>query len=109
MFRVLGSGFRVSGVYRPKKPQTLLVDQTFVIGPALQLSTIPQIPSRIILTPYLTWRGRGLSKSILSRVIIGVTPFRVLITLLVTYLRSPLPLQVGIKLGAAAAQAKPCI
>ena len=42
-----------------------------------------------------TWRGRGLSKSFISRVIIGVTPFRVLITLLVTYLLSPLPLQVG--------------
>ena len=30
-----------------------------------------------------TWRGRGLSKSFISRVIIGVTPFRVLITLLI--------------------------
>ena len=38
--------------------------------------------------------GRGLSKSFISRVIIGVTPFRVLITLLTTYLLSPLPLQV---------------
>ena len=43
----------------------------------------------------LTWRGRGLSKSFISRVIIGVTPVRVLITLLITYLLSPLPLQVG--------------
>ena len=42
----------------------------------------------------ITWRGRGLSKSFISRVIIGVTPFRVLITLLITYLLSPLPLQV---------------
>ena len=42
-----------------------------------------------------TWRGRGLSKSFISRVIIGVTPFRVPITLLITYLLSPLPLQVG--------------
>ena len=43
-----------------------------------------------------TWRARGLSKSFisLSRVIIGVTPFRVLITLLITYLLSPPPLQV---------------
>ena len=41
-----------------------------------------------------TWRGRGLSKAFISRVIIGVTPFRVLITLLITYLLSPLPLQV---------------
>ena len=43
----------------------------------------------------LTWRGRGLSKSFISRVIIGVTPFRVFITLLITYLLSPLPLQVN--------------
>ena len=42
-----------------------------------------------------TWGGRGLSKSLISRVIIGVTPSRVLITLLITYLLSPLPLQVG--------------
>ena len=42
-----------------------------------------------------TWRGRGLSKSFISRVIIGVTPFRVLTTLLIAYLLSPLPLQVG--------------
>ena len=41
-----------------------------------------------------TWRGRGLSKSFIIRVIIGVTPFRVLTTLLITYLLSPLPLQV---------------
>ena len=45
-----------------------------------------------------TWRGRGLRKSLISRVIIGVTPFRVLITLLITLLitclLSPLPLQV---------------
>ena len=36
-----------------------------------------------------TWRSKGLSKSIISRVMIGVTPFRVLITLLKTYLLSP--------------------
>ena len=41
-----------------------------------------------------TWRARGLSKSFIRRVMIGVTPFRVLITLLITYLLSPLPLQV---------------
>ena len=35
--------------------------------------------------------------SFISRVIIGVTPFRVLITLLKTYLLSPLPLQVGFR------------
>ena len=33
---------------------------------------------------------------VISRVIIRVTPFRVLITLLLTYLLSPLPLQVGL-------------
>ena len=40
-----------------------------------------------------TWRGRGLSKSFISRVIVGVAPFRVLITLLMTYLltKSPAP------------------
>ena len=32
----------------------------------------------------------------ISRVIIRVTPFRALITLLLTYLLSPLPLQVGL-------------
>ena len=39
--------------------------------------------------------GDLVSKAI-SRVIIGVTPFRVLITLLITYLLGPLPLQVSI-------------
>ena len=41
-----------------------------------------------------TWGG-GLSKSFISRVIIGATPFRALITLLRTYLLSPMPLQAG--------------
>ena len=45
---------------------------------------------------YYTWRGRGRSKQVISRAIIGVTPFRVLITLLITYLLSPLPLQVRV-------------
>ena len=40
--------------------------------------------------PLATWSPRGLSKPVISRVIIGVTPFRVLITLLITYLLSPL-------------------
>ena len=44
-----------------------------------------------------TSRARALSKSFMSRVIIGVTPFRVLITLLITYLLSPLPLHVNPK------------
>ena len=37
----------------------------------------------------------GLSKLVISRVIIRVTPFRALITLLITYVLRPLPLQVG--------------
>ena len=41
---------------------------------------------------YITWRARGLSKSFIIRAIIGVTPFRVLIALLITYLLSPLAL-----------------
>ena len=40
------------------------------------------------------WRGRGLSLSLISRVTIGVTPSRVLITLLISNLLSPLPVQV---------------
>ena len=46
--------------------------------------------------PHCTWRPRGLSKSAISRLIlIRVTPFRVLITLLITRLLSPLGLEVG--------------
>ena len=44
-----------------------------------------------------TWRPRGLSKSVMSRIIIRVTPFRVLITLLITHLLSPVGLQVGFR------------
>ena len=40
-------------------------------------------------------RLRGLSKWVISRVISRVTPFRVLITLLITHLLSPLGLQAG--------------
>ena len=41
--------------------------------------------------------GAGdLVSKVISRVIIGVTPFRVLTTLLITYILSPLPLQVGL-------------
>ena len=45
-----------------------------------------------------TRRPRGLSKSVISRVRIRVTPFRVLITLLITYLPSPLGLQARVPL-----------
>ena len=60
----------------------------------------PKIRGTLVWTPenrilLFLGRGRGLSKLVLSRVIIGVTPFRALITLLITYLLSPLPLQVG--------------
>ena len=41
--------------------------------------------------------GRRLSKLVISRVIIRATPFRTLITLLITYLLSPLPLQVVVQ------------
>ena len=45
---------------------------------------------------YLLLGGPGdLVSKVISRVIIGVAPFRVLITLLITYLLSPLPLQAG--------------
>ena len=40
-----------------------------------------------------TWRPKGLSKWAISRVIIRVTPFGVLMTLLITHLLSPLGLQ----------------
>ena len=43
-----------------------------------------------------TWRGRGLSKWVISRVRIRVTPFRALIALLITYLLSPVPFQVNV-------------
>ena len=45
-----------------------------------------------------TWRARGLSKSLISRVIIGVTPFRVLSTYNSTYnllTKSPAPPSTG--------------
>ena len=48
-----------------------------------------------------TCRGRGRSNLVISRVIIRVTPFRALMTLLITYLLSPLPLQVPMILGAS--------
>ena len=38
---------------------------------------------------WVTWRPRGLSKSVKRRVITRVTPFRVLITLRITHLLSP--------------------
>ena len=52
---------------------------------------IPHL-SEIPVLRFATWRPRGLSKSVRGRVIIGGTPFRVLITLLVTYVLSLLGL-----------------
>ena len=48
-----------------------------------------------ILKGLLGGAGDLVSK-VIDRVIFGVTPFRVLITLLITYLLSPLPLQVRV-------------
>ena len=58
------------------------------------------------LSPLLGGAGDLVSK-VISRVIIGVTPFRVLITLLITYLLSPLPLQVEV-LDAMVVASKVC-
>ena len=55
-----------------------------------------------------TWRHRGLSKSVISRVIIRVTPFRVLITLLITDLLSPLGPQVTSGLLKSRGALLPC-
>ena len=77
---------------------TLLI--TYLLSPLpLQVDPEPQTLKPQTLNPKSwtldpTWRGRGLSKSFITRVIIGVTPFRVLTALLITYLLSPLPLQV---------------
>ena len=49
------------------------------------------VPRGSYPTPFLL-EGAG---DLVSRVIIRVTPFRALITLLITYLLSPLPFQVG--------------
>ena len=43
---------------------------------------------------YLLGEAGDLVRKVISRIIIGVPPFRVLITLLISYLLSPLPLQV---------------
>ena len=48
----------------------------------------------VAMMPVPSWRPRGRTKSVISRVLIRVTPFRVLITLLITHLLSPLGLQV---------------
>ena len=52
----------------------------------------------------ITWRARGLSKSFKSRVILGVTPFRV-----ITYLLSPVPLQVEPSCGGWSNAAGSCL
>ena len=44
---------------------------------------------------------------VISRVILRVTPFRALITLLITYLLGPLPLQVELRVWRLAKEADP--
>ena len=66
-------------------------------GPPGDLVRVPKrLLKGIYRLPQRDLEGRGLSKSLISRVTIGVTPFRVLITLLTSYLLSSLPLQVGL-------------
>ena len=60
--------------------------------PASTINPKPYLSA--LSTSYL--KGQGLSKLVISTVIIRVTPFRALITLLITYLLSPLPFQVGL-------------
>ena len=61
------------------------------------LATLPSLargsgrPCLKLMDPYLIVQG---TKLVISRVIIRVTPFRALITPLITYLLSPLPLGV---------------
>ena len=60
----------------------------------------PRRAQRLRLYGYTVQGITSAPKSVtpfISRVIIGVTPFRVRITLLITYLLSPLPLQVDPK------------
>ena len=55
----------------------------------LRLSGIPAL-SLPVLSPPLLEGAWDLVSKVISRVIMGVTPFRVLITLLITYLLSPM-------------------
>ena len=68
----------------------------FLSGEFLRLALAPKAitPQKAVTMPSVepTWRVRGLSKSVISRVIIGATPFRVLIPPLITYLLSLLGL-----------------
>ena len=59
----------------------------------LELLPADFLPATHLVVP-LTWRPRGLSKSVISRDIIGVAPSSVVTSLLITYLLSPLGLQV---------------
>ena len=58
-----------------------------------EFDAIKAAPFIVLRSPH-TWRPRGLSKSVISRIILRVTPCRVLITLLITHLLSPRGLQV---------------
>ena len=56
---------------------------------------VPTGPKYLYGRMYLKGQGTYCSKLVISRVIIRVAPFRALTTLLITYLLSPLLLQVG--------------
>ena len=77
-------------------PKTLTFGDWSAQKKANSCNTKPYTPKTLepVQLLCLTWRPKRLSKSVTSRVIIRVTPFRVLITLLVTHLLSPLGLQV---------------
>ena len=65
-------------------------------GPPGDLVRVPKrLLKGIYRLPQRDLEGRGLSKSFISRDIIGITPFRVLTTLLITYLLSPPALPSG--------------
>ena len=68
--------------------------EVWVIGLGAKGALVQKHPSahRVLSLGSLPWRPRGLSKSVISRVKVGVTPFRVLKTLLITDLLSLLGL-----------------
>ena len=71
----------------------------FKVNPRKLEHGFRRIGARIPYTLPTFWlllylEGQGLSKLVISGVIIRATPCRALITLLITYLLSPLPLQV---------------
>ena len=63
-----------------------------------------RVKRRRCLIEKLPGGAADLVSKVISRVIFGVTPFRVLITLLITYLLSPLPLEVACGCSARSRQ-----